>query len=366
MSKEQICLRCVMDTSAEKIYFDNEGFCNYCSQFIKKLNKFKNNYNIDELKKKIQTKNKGNDYDCIVGLSGGVDSCFTLHKAVEIGLKPLVVHMDNGWNSELAQSNIENLVKSLSLDLYTHVINWNEYKKMMNSFFKADVLDIELLMDNAMLAVNYQQASKYKINFILGGTNITSEGMAMPPNMNWFKYDKRNILNIIDIFGKNKINTYPIIGTLDLVYFITIKRIRWISFLDFFSYNKFEAIELLKNKYNFKPYPYKHYESIFTRFYQGYLLPKKFGIDKRKLHLSTLIISKQITREEALKELDSVHAYPSEEMLENDKLYFLKKMNWTNNDLEEYIKRPQVSHDYYKTEKKIYDFLLKTYKLLKF
>lgn len=363
----KICNRCVMDTSVENINFDNNGFCNYCSKFIEKLNNLKkNNSNIYELKKKIQIKKKGKEYDCIIGLSGGVDSCFTLHKAIEIGLKPLVVHMDNGWNSELAQSNIENLVKSLNLDLYTHVIDWNEYKNMMNSFFKADVIDVELLMDNAMLAVNYQQASKHKINYILGGTNITSEGMEMPSNMNWFKYDKKNILNIIDIFGKNKISTYPIIGTLDLVHFISIKKIKWISFLDFFDYNKFEAIELLKKKYNFKPYPYKHYESIFTRFYQGYLLPKKFGVDKRKLHLSTLVISKQISRDEAISELASDHAYPNEEMLENDKLYFLKKMEWSHDDLKEYINRPKIPHDYYKSEKKVYNFFLKSYKFLKF
>ncbi len=355
-----------MDTSAEGIYFDDDGFCNYCSEFIKKLESLKDNFDIENLKKKIKLKKKNKEYDCIIGLSGGVDSCFTLHKAIEIGLKPLVVHLDNGWNSELAQNNIENLVRSLNLDLHTHVIDWNEYKKMMKSFFEANVIDIELLMDNAMLAVNYQQASKHKLNYILGGTNTSSEGMAMPPNMNWFKYDKKNILNIIDKFGKNKINTYPIIGSLNLVYYILVKRIRWVSFLDYFNYNKFEAINTLKEKYNFKPYPYKHYESIFTRFYQGYLLPKKFGVDKRKLHLSTLIISKQISRDKALNELDSGHAYPSDEMLENDKLYFLKKMDWSNNDLEEYIKRPEIPHDYYKSEKKIFNFLLKTYKLLKF
>ena len=138
-------------------------------------------------------------------MSGGVDSCFTLHKAIELGLRPLVVHMDNGWNSELAQNNIENLLKKLNVDLYTHVIDWVEYREMMRSFLKADVLDIEFLMDNAMLAVNYSQASKNNINYILAGTNTSSEGMAMPPNMNWFKYDKNNIVNIVNKFGKLKL-----------------------------------------------------------------------------------------------------------------------------------------------------------------
>ena len=176
--------------------------------------------------------------------------------------------------------------------------------------------------------------------------------------MNWIKYDKRNIIDIIKKFGNIKIKTYPIISTLDLVKYIFINRIRWVSFLDYFNYNKYQAIKLLKDKYNFKPYPYKHYESVFTRFYQGYILPNKFGIDKRILHLSTLIISKQITRNESLKELEAPHAYPSEEMLENDKSYFLKKMGWSTDNLDEYIKRPEIPQIFI-SEIKIYNIYLK-------
>ena len=367
MSELKFCNVCVMNTTASNIIFDSNGQCNYCKNFTKKIESTKKNkIDLDLLVTKIKSKNINNKYDCIVGLSGGVDSCFTLHKVIEIGLKPLVVHMDNGWNSELAQNNIENLLKKLDVDLYTHVIDWGEYRKMMNAFFKADVLDVELLMDNAMLAVNYSQASKNNIKYILAGTNMNSEGMEMPSNMNWFKYDKKNIIDIVNKFEKVKLNTYPIISTLDLVKYIFFRKIRWISFLDYFDYNKFEAINLLKNKYNFKPYPYKHYESVFTRFYQGYILPNKFGIDKRILHLSTLIISKQLKRDEALAELKISNAYTSEEMLENDKLYFLKKMGWSTNDLDKYITRPEIPHDYYKSEKKIFQLLLKIYKYLKF
>ena len=298
-------------------------------------------------------------------MSGGVDSCFALHKIIKLGLKPLVVHMDNGWNSELAQNNIENLVKKLNLDLFTYVIEWNEYKNMMNSFFEADVIDIELLMDNAMLGVNYNQASKHNIKYILAGTNTSTEGMAMPPNMNWFKYDKKNILSILKKYGNHKIKSYPIISTIDLIYYITVKKIKWISFLDYFDYNKTEAIEILKSNYDFKPYPYKHYESVFTRFYQGYILPKKFGVDKRKLHFSTLIISKQMQREKALHELMTDHAYQSNEILENDKEYFLKKMSWSNEKLENYIKRPEKSHLSYPSEKFLFDISLKLYNFFK-
>ena len=363
MNNIQICKRCVMDTSAENINFNSNGICNYCLEFEKKLNlQNLKKKNIDYLLKKI--KKNSNSYDCVIGLSGGVDSSFTLHKAIEIGIKPLVVHMDNGWNSELAQSNIENLVKKLNVDLFTYVINWDEYKKMMNSFFEADVIDIELLMDNAMLAVNYNQAAKHNIKYILAGTNSATEGMQMPTNMNWFKYDKKNIKGIIKKFGNHKVNSYPFIGTIDLVKYILYNRIKWISFLDYFDYKKNNAIELLKQKYNFKPYPYKHYESVFTRFYQGYILPRKFGIDKRKLHYSTLIISKQLDRSVALKELEK-SPYPSNEMFEIDKEYFLKKLSWTEKKFENYLNKPEKSHLRYPSEKKLYDLGLKIYKFFK-
>ena len=361
----RVCTRCVMNSTASKIYFNDDGICNYCNDFEKKLNDYLENKPLLENLVSTLKKNKKNKYDCIIGLSGGVDSCFSVHKAVQIGLNPLVVHLDNGWNSELAQNNIENLVKTLYIDLYTYVINWNEYKNFMNAFFDANVIDIELLMDNAMLAVNYREAAKYDLKYILAGTNISSEGMAMPENMNWIKFDKKNIKNIIKRFGGYKLSTYPAIGTSDLVYYILIKKIKWLSFLDYFDYDKFKAIEILKEKYNFKPYPYKHYESIFTRFYQGYILPKKFNIDKRILHYSTLIMSKSMTREFALKELQNEYAYSSNEQLELDKEYFLKKMSWSEEKLENYLNRPGKSHLSYPNEKKFYDVALKFYNFFK-
>jgi hypothetical protein len=299
-----------------------------------------------------------------LGYLGGIDSSYTLVKVVVMGLKPLAVHMDNGWNSELAQNNIENLVKSLNVDLYTNVIDWNEYKSMMNSFFESDVIDIELLMDNAMLSVNYGMAKKEKLQFILSGSNTSTEGMDMPKNMNWIKFDKKNIMSIIKIFGKNKIKTYPAIGVLDLVKYILINKIKWIYFLDYFSYKKDEATNFLKNKYNFKPYNYKHYESTFTRFYQGYILPEKFKIDKRILHLSTLIVTNQISRGEAIEILNT-SPYPSDLQLQEDKEYFLKKMNWTEKKLKDYINRPPKSHKAYSNSKFVYDNLLRFYKYVR-
>lgn len=360
------CKRCFMDTTAEDIHFDENGFCNYCSDFLEKLHdmKQKNDLNLDQFVSQIKKDGTNKPYDCIVGMSGGIDSSYTLVKVKELGLRPLAVHMDNGWNSELATNNIKNLVQILGVDLYTHVINWDEYRKLMQAFFDADVIDMELLYDNAMLAVNYQQANKYGIKYILSGSNTSTEGMMMPKNWNWFKYDKKNIVNL----GKSggvKLKTFPVFGTIDFIYYEYIKKIAWIPFLDYLSvYNKFYALEILQNNFNYKPYPYKHYESIFTRFYQGYILPNKFGVDKRKIHLSTLIVSDQISKNEAKNQMKGI-AYPSEKELQEDIDFFLKKMRWNLKQLNEYLDRPERLHNEHGSEKSLWENLSKLNNLLK-
>lgn len=357
----QVCARCVMDTSAADITFDEHGVCNYCTEFLALsghvLNKDPSlrKHELDALVAQVETSGKGRRYDCVIGVSGGVDSSWALVHAVRLGLRPLAVHMDNGWNSELAQNNIANLVRGLDVDLYTHVINWDEYRKLMQAFFDADVIDVELLYDNAMLAVNYQMAAKHGVKFILAGSNTSTEGMPMPKEWNWFKRDKRNIKAIGIKFCGVRIRTFPSIGTLEHIWYEYLRRIRWISFLDYFDYRKSEALEVLQRDYGYKPYPYKHYESIFTRFYQGYILPQKFGVDKRRVHLSTLVASGQMTREEAVKAFDGI-PYASEKDLEEDKRYFIKKMGWSMDNLVDYIARPEKSHMAYPSEKPLWDF----------
>lgn len=362
----KVCTRCVMDTTAEDIVFDDRGICNYCTEFISRINNVtskhskQSDHSLEALIEKIKKEGKNKRYDCIVGVSGGVDSSWALVKAVEMGLRPLAVHMDNGWNSELAQHNISQLVNQLGVDLYTHVIHWDEYRLLMQAFFDADVIDIELLYDNAMLAVNYQLAQKYNTRYILSGSNQLTEGMRMPHNWNWLKFDKKNIKAIGHLFQHIKINTFPAIGTLHYIYYTFIRQIQWVPFLDYVSYNKREAQIALQQKVDYKPYPYKHYESIFTRFYQGFLLPKKFGVDKRKIHFSTLIVSGQMTRHDALLDLEKI-PYTSEHVLEEDKAYFLKKMKWTPEDLENYLGRASKRHDEYPCEKPFYNFCFKIY-----
>jgi N-acetyl sugar amidotransferase len=358
----QMCNRCVMDTSAPDITFDTTGICNYCTSFLSRAGHIlSENLQAKEARlqafvAKVKARGRGKAYDCVVGVSGGVDSSWVLVKTKELGLRPLAVHMDNGWNSELAQNNIANLVRGLGVDLYTHVIDWQEYRALMQAFFDANVIDIELLYDNAMLAVNFQQAAKFGVHYILSGSNTTSEGMAMPRSWAWLKYDKRNIQGIAKLFGNVKIASYPGIGTLDRMWFEVIRRYRWVGFLDYLDYKKSDAMAQLTERYSYKPYPYKHYESVFTRFYQGYLLPTKFGVDKRRLHFSTLIVAGQMTREDALTDLSGL-PYPSLQALNEDRKYFLKKMNWTESQLEVYLKKARVEHDIYPSEREFYEQL---------
>lgn len=357
------CSRCVMDTSATNITFDVNGVCNFCTEFLERTSYIiheeseKKEGRLYSLVDSIKKDGKGKEYDCIVGVSGGVDSSWALVKVVELGLRPLPVHMDNGWNSELAQNNISNLVQSLNLHLYTHVIDWEEYRALMQAFFDANVIDIELLYDNAMLAVCYQQARNFGVKYILAGTNMATEGMRMPDGWNWYKRDVRNIKAIAKKFGDVSIKTFPTHSTVDYIVDEFFRGIRWMSFLDYFNFNKFEALNNLEKNYGYKRYPFKHYESIFTRFYQGYILPKKFNVDKRYLHLATLVASGQMIREEAINGLKGI-PYLSEQDLDADIKYFLKKMGITQRELDDYIARPEIQHDFYKSEKWFYDFIL--------
>lgn len=361
------CKRCVMDTTASEISFDGNGVCNFCSDFLiknnAKNNLYKSSVELDKLIDSIKSKGAKKSYDCLIGVSGGVDSSWALVQAKEKGLNPLAVHMDNGWNSELAQSNIYNLIKELNIDLFTHVIDWTEYRNLMQSFFDADVIDIEILYDNAMLSVNYNQAYKIKTKFILTGCNTSTEGIKMPTNWNWCKFDKKGIFSLAKRSNIN-INSFPSIGTNEKIFFEIIHGIKFIPFLDYFPYNKKNALKVLKDEYKFKPYPYKHYESIFTRFYQGYILPKKFNVDKRKVHFSNLIITGQQTRDYSIRLLNQI-PYPSEKDLEEDKNYFLKKMLWDEKQLDDYISRPFRSHYDYPTERPRFELMSKSYKKFK-
>lgn len=345
-----------MDETAQDILFNNDG-CNFCSELLILLEKQKEpkRKDIQSLVSEIKKKGKGKKYDCIVGISGGVDSSYTLLKAVELGLRPLAVHLDNGWNSEQSQNNISKLINNLNVDLYTHVINWDEYKKLMKSYLKANVVDFDWLVDHAIIAINMKTAKKYGVEFILNGINLATEGMRLPKNWAWNLFDKKNLVSIAKLDGINSFLTYPTISVLEYVYLYKIKKIKLIPTLDYFDYDKNQAtVEL--GKLGYRPYPQKHYESILTRFFQGYILPKKFGIDKRKMFFSTLIISGKMKRNEAIEELKKP-TYSSESLLVSDIEYFLKKIDWDKKNFEEYINKPGIDHNYYGSEVKLYDII---------
>jgi N-acetyl sugar amidotransferase len=357
-----------MDETATDWVRSSSG-CNYCDQFISNFPVLSSNHqltdadvadNLERLKTRLEKnkKNRNEKYDCVIGLSGGLDSSYALYLAAEIGINPLVVHMDNGWNSELAQNNIEGLVNHFGFDFETHVIDWEEYRDLQKSFLSADVVDIEMLYDMAAVGVCFNTAKKYGIYSIVAGTNSATEGMRMPPTWSYRnKLDKTNLMDIVSKHGDNvNIKTFPLYSSFNQAVDLLIRKIEWISILDLVNYSKKEAEVSLIEKFGFKPYPFKHYESVFTRFYQGYLLPNKFGIDKRKSHLSTLIMTNQLNRDEALEILAN-SPYPDSDQLKNDINYFLKRMEWSEKDLDEYLKRPPQSHDSFASDKRVIDSL---------
>jgi N-acetyl sugar amidotransferase len=369
MSDYRICSRCVMDTTASDIEFDAHGVCNYCRDYQAKLTAVRRTdgdrtADRERFLEKIRADGKDKEYDCIVGVSGGVDSSYVLYLAKRNGLRPLAVHLDNGWNSELASHNIASLVTSLGVDLYTHVIDWNENRDLQLSFFKANVVDIELLMDNAMLALNYQQAARHGVKHILSGANLATEGLALPAGWVHYKRDVRNVRAIHRRFGKIPIKTHLLLSTIAHAWYELVRGIRWESLLDHFHYNKFEALETLTREVGYKPYPYKHYESVFTRFYQAYILPRKFGFDKRRVHLSTLIVSDQMTREQALALL-ATPPYPDARQLEQDRIFVMKKLGFTDREFEEYLAAPPVPHAAYPSELPMYRTLVRLYGFLR-
>lgn len=353
MGEYQMCTRCVMDTTAEAIVFDAQGVCNFCSaydqqHFLLSRAEHSRESKLREFISSVKSDGVGKPYDCIVGVSGGVDSSWVLVNTVQLGLRPLAVHLDNGWNSELAQQNIEALVKGLKVDLQTTVLDWSEFRDLQEAFFDADVIDIELLTDNFLAAVNYEAARKWGIRHILSGSNLATEGIPMPRN--WAavtKFDRQNILGIWRAKGRGyRLSNVPVFSLNAFYINRYIRRIVWHRFLDLLPYRKDAALAALKRDYGFVPYPYKHYESVFTRLYQGLILPRKFGVDKRKNHLSALIMGGELTRSDALSALRE-SPYASEAQLKSDVDYFLKKFNWTPQQFELYLSRPAVPHSQY-------------------
>lgn len=342
----KICSKCVMDNVNDpEINFDDNGICNHCKTYDIVINKFipkadKREKQLNEILSLVKKSKKGK-YDCIIGLSGGTDSSYLAYLTKQFGLNPLAVHFDNGWNSELSVCNIENILNELNIDLYTYVVDWNEFKDLQRAYIKASVVDIEAITDHAITAVMFKVARKFNINYILSGSSIVTEGI-LPASWIHNKGDAINIKDIHRKYGNLKLNTFPFLGIKAKWFYKKFYKISSIRLLDYVEYNKEQAQEILKKELNWKDYGGKHYESIFTKFYQGYILPNKFNIDKRRSHLSTLICAGQLTREKALSILQKP-PYDKQELI-IDKKFVLKKLGFSEKEFQKIMDLSKKEH----------------------
>lgn len=338
----QICTRCVLDSNVPYIEFDEKGVCNYCKIHDEMEEKYPNNeagkHILNQLINEIKEKGKNKEYDCIVGVSGGCDSTYTLYKAVKLGLRPLAVQFDNGWHSEIAVSNIKNAVTKLNVDLHTVVVDWEEFKDLLKSFLRASVPDADIATDIGIKATLYKVAVEEGLQYIITGGNFRTEGQ-IPRG--WTYMDGRYIRSVHKRFGERKIEKFPNLTMIDYLYYIFVKRIKVMRILNYLHYDKAEAKKLLERELDWRDYGGKHYESIYTRFNNGYLCREKFNIDKRKVEFAALVRAGQMTREEVLKELQEPPIPP--EKVREDINYIIKKLGFTREEFEEILARPPKS-----------------------
>jgi len=343
----RICNRCIMDTTDREITFDTEGNCNHCSAALElgKKTWFPDEHGSKILKSLIgRIKHEGRDkeFDCIIGLSGGVDSSYLAYLAVKNGLRPLVVHVDCGWNSEQAVRNVENVVKKLNIELHTFVVNWEEMKDLQRSFFKASIPDQDIPQDHAIFAALYNFAEENNITWVLNGYNFATESI-LPQSWGFQAMDYRHLKAVQKKFGEIKLNDYPHVNFFRrYIWYTMIKKMNIINPLNYIDYRREAVIDTMKKELGWQYYGGKHFESRFTKFFQSYYLPLKFGYDKRRAHLSSLIMSGQITRDDAINEMNG-SPYPENE-IRHDIEYVAKKLGWTVDEFSEIISLPPAAH----------------------
>ncbi len=349
-----------MDSTHSNITFDEFGVCDHCNTFKNEIEPFwhtdeRGHKQLEELVYNIKKEGNGKDFDCMMGMSGGIDSSFLLYKMVtEFGLRPLVFHVDAGWNSQIAVNNIERLVDGLGLDLYTEVINWEEMKDLQLAFFKSGVPHIDVPQDHAFFATMYKFASKYKIKTILTGGNYSTECVRNPLEWMYYQSDSIQLKDIYKKHGTGKLSDYPVTNILwHKIWLPYFKGIKLYRPLDFIPYDKDEAMQTLVDKFGYQKYPQKHFESRFTRFYEGFWLPERFNYDTRKVQYSSLILTGQMTREEAIDKLKK--PVYTEDQIKEDFEFVSNKLGIKTEELWGYFNAPKMTFKDYKSQQSIYN-----------
>tara|TARA_B110000003_G_C16628236_1_gene525652 strand:+ start:1017 stop:2165 length:1149 start_codon:yes stop_codon:yes gene_type:complete len=370
--KYQICINCVMDTSDSKITFNNKGICEHCSHFYNNVEEtWLNSINsssegdLKELAHKIKKKGAKDKYDCIVGISGGTDSSFMLHYIItELKLRPLVFHVDGGWNTKSAVKNIYNLVKKLDLDLHVKVVDWEEMRLLQLAYFKSGLSNIDTPQDQAFIATLYHYANKNNIKYIFNGGNISTENVVMPMEWMYFTTDLRLLKDIAKKFMCKPLKKFELSSALyhklHLRYF---RGIQVIKALDYIPYIKADAINILKSKYDFESFTNKHAESSFTKFYEGYWLPARFGFDTRRITYSSQILTGQMSREDAIRSLKEPALNEIE--IKNESNFVAKKLRISEKELQSYFLMPKKTYKDYKNISIVFKIATMLFRLMK-
>lgn len=355
----QRCTNCVMDTTDSKIIFDENGVCDFCNDYkeniLPKWNPSDNNPELELVAERIRQAGKGKKYDCIIGLSGGVDSSYLCYIAkVKMKLRPLVFVVDTGWNLNVAVENIERIVKTLDLDMYTEVVNWNEMRDLQLAFFKAQVPYQDLPQDHAIFAALYNYAVKNGVKYVLTGANNSTE--CIRPPVEWvYQNDITFIKDVHRIFGKVPLKTFPLCGMVKYrIFYPYFKGMKRVAPLNIVEYDYEKVKIFLQEYFGWQPYENKHYENVFTRFYEGYYMPHKFGYDKRKCYFSNLILTGSMTREEALRELEE--APYAADMIQEDKEYVAKKLGISVDEFDTLVEGENKTFEDYKNSFGIIQF----------
>lgn len=338
-----------MDTSDPDIRFNSEGICNHCTAALHRIEKQIGasedlEHKLLSLTQQIKREGENKEFDCIIGMSGGVDSTTVAYLVKQLGLRPLAIHLDNGWNTEISVDNIHNTLEVLDIELYTHVIEWDEFKDIQLSFLKASVPNCEIPTDHGIAALLFNAAANNGTRFILSGSNLSSESI-MPLAWGHYHQDLKHLKAVYKTFYHKTIKTLPTISLLQYLNFVFRKGIRQIPFLNYINYdrNKYKAV--LSKELGWRDYGSKHHESIWTRFFQGYYLPVKFGYDKRRAHLSSLICSGGMTRDEALEKMLEP-TYP-EALMKEDRLFVVKKFGLSENEFDSIVNAKPCAHSEY-------------------